>query len=100
MAIKNSIKATASGYAAIMKVLRRTVVMVALALSLAVSASGQSVYASKAGRKYHASRDCWSLQRSKTVEGMSLEDARKRGLEPCKVCYRPKKGGDDVMKSR
>ena len=54
---------------------------------IAIPASGDRiVYVTKTGKKYH--RDgCSSLSRSKIP--IKLEDAKKRGYEPCRKCNPP-----------
>jgi hypothetical protein len=46
-----------------------------------------TVYASKTGRKFHASESCFSLRRA-TVHSLTLADAKLAGLTPCGLCYR------------
>lgn len=43
------------------------------------------VYITKSGSKYHA-RGCRTLRKSNSVSSISVDQAKKRGLEACKVC--------------
>ncbi|MCK5381442.1 MAG: thermonuclease family protein, partial [Candidatus Latescibacteria bacterium] len=45
------------------------------------------VYITKKGKKYHR-EGCGSLSKSK--EALSLEEAKKRGYTPCKICKPPR----------
>src|SRR5690606_19511503 len=47
------------------------------------SIKAQIVYITKTGEKYHQ-RSCQHLKKSSLT--ISLEDAKNRGYEPCKVC--------------
>jgi hypothetical protein len=42
------------------------------------------------GKTYHANAKCVSLARSKAILKAPEEDAKKHGLTPCAICYRPK----------
>lgn len=48
---------------------------------------GQTVYATKTGGKYHA-EGCRFL--AKSMAAVTVEEARKRGLEPCSISAPPK----------
>lgn len=38
---------------------------------------------------YHASKNCWTLKRSKNIKKTTLKKAKKKlDLEPCGVCYK------------
>jgi len=38
------------------------------------------------GRRWHTTRNCWGLSRARSVKPVSLSEARRRGLTPCKIC--------------
>ncbi len=44
------------------------------------------VYVTEQGTKYHVSKDCSSLKRSKTVIGTPLKTAKRSGKDPCSLC--------------
>ncbi len=46
-----------------------------------------SVFVTKSGKKYHKEKGCSSLKNSKEVKKMSLKDAKKAKMTPCKICY-------------
>lgn len=71
-----------------------------LSLTLALSPSGEILeltthptaatyvyWATKYGKKYHSSRSCWTLSRSKSVKKITVKKAKSLGLTKCKVCY-------------
>lgn len=37
---------------------------------------------------YHCTKHCYTLARSRVIKGITVKKARKKGLRPCKVCYR------------
>ena len=45
--------------------------------------TAQTVYITDSGKKYHA-KNCDVVKTGK--KGITLEEAKKKGLEPCKVC--------------
>ena len=45
--------------------------------------TAQTVYVTETGKKYHAKK-CDIVKTGK--KGITLEEAKKKGLEPCKVC--------------
>lgn len=45
--------------------------------------TAQTVYITDSGKKYHA-KNCEVVKTGK--KGVTLEDAKKKGLEPCKIC--------------
>ena len=45
--------------------------------------TAQTVYVTESGKKYH-SKNCDIVKTGK--KGITLEEAKKRGLEPCKSC--------------
>jgi hypothetical protein len=59
--------------------------LIAFVLTMTVSAASKTVYYTPKGEKYHVS-SCSTLKRSKTVYSCTLEEARRKGLEACKVC--------------
>jgi len=60
-------------------------VFVFLALFTTAEAAGRLVAVTQTGKKYHV-EDCRTLARSKGVKMIPIEQAKARGLEPCKVC--------------
>lgn len=41
------------------------------------------------GKKYHATKKCWTLKNSKHLKKLKLSEAKKKGYKsPCKVCYK------------
>mgnify|MGYP000008798070 CR=1 FL=1 len=56
------------------------------------------VYITPTGKKYHQ-KDCTTLKNSKNITAITLEEALKRGLEPCTVCNPPVyAGGRDLYR--
>lgn len=51
------------------------------------SATGQIVYVTPNGKKYHSSTNCISLSRSKKVSKLDISDAKYKGYTPCKICF-------------
>lgn len=45
--------------------------------------TAQTVYVTETGKKYHA-KNCDIVKTGK--KGITLDEAKKKGLEPCKVC--------------
>lgn len=71
--------------------LRRIVFIVSLlifAVTIFYADEGEAVYFTQSGKKYHSSTSCRSLARSKNILNCSLDEAKKKGLEPCKFCYK------------
>lgn len=54
----------------------------------AAHAPTDKVWATKSGKKYHTAT-CKTLARSKTKVEMTLAEAKRKGLEPCKLCKPP-----------
>lgn len=74
-----------------------------LVVPLSVMAEQQSsdpaktiVYVTASGKKYHL-KACPTLQQSKTVTALTLEEALKRGFEPCTVCNPPEYTGEKEL---
>ena len=72
----------------------RSFFFLALLLASVTRLSAETVYVSKTGHKYHATAQCWALARSKNPQAITIEEAKRRGLEPCKVCYKAAKPTD------
>ncbi len=51
----------------------------------------QSVFVTKTGKRFHASKSCSTLKSSKDVQQISMKDATQKKMTPCKVCYPAKK---------
>ena len=58
---------------------KRTAIIAFFALGV------MAVYVTSSGKKYHV-RSCRTIARSKQVSELTVEQARARGYEPCKVC--------------
>ena len=64
---------------------KRIAILSFLVLSImAVYATTGKVYVTPSGAKYHE-RTCRTLSRSKQVTELTVEQARAKGYEPCKV---------------
>ncbi len=46
-----------------------------------------TVYITPTGKKYHSTKKCPTLSRSKKIEAISLKNAKAKGYKPCKVCH-------------
>jgi hypothetical protein len=57
--------------------------IVAFALFFVAKAEAQTVYITDTGKKYHA-KNCSIVKTGK--KGISLEEAKEKGYEPCKNC--------------
>ena len=56
---------------------------------LGKSSSKKVWIATDHGKKYHASKNCWTLKNSKHLKKLKLSEAKKKGYkQPCKVCYK------------
>lgn len=55
-----------------------------LGVTLFASAS-ETVYVTPKGKKYHATKFCRSLSKSKNIKAIKIPDVGSRG--PCKICY-------------
>lgn len=65
---------------------RRLFPLLLLVLSVLIFAEGSRlVYVTPKGTKYHR-ETCRTLSKSKEVMAISIEAAKARGYEPCKVC--------------
>lgn len=53
--------------------------------AFAFATSSLIVYVTANGKKYHR-KSCSTLSKSRTVISLSIDDARKKGYEPCKKC--------------
>lgn len=54
-----------------------------LGITLIVSAS-ETVYITPKGKKYHITKNCRSLKRSKVIKAIKKENVGNR--KPCKIC--------------
>lgn len=69
-----------------MKTTKKRLVIVFLLITTMLFAAGSStVYVTASGKKYHQ-RNCRTLSKSKNVTSVSIDVAKRRGYEPCKVC--------------
>lgn len=65
---------------------KRTAIIAFFALAvMAVYAATGKVYVTSSGKKYHV-RSCRTIAQSKQISELTVEQARARGYEPCKVC--------------
>ncbi len=53
--------------------------------TLIFASSSVNVYVTANGKKYHK-RSCRTLAKSKTVTTLTIDEAKKKGYSPCKVC--------------
>ncbi|MDQ6762190.1 MAG: DUF5763 domain-containing protein [Bacteroidota bacterium] len=53
-------------------------------LLISASAHAQTVYKTPSGAKYHTA-ECHTVKNTSTV--ITLEEANKLGLQPCKICH-------------
>jgi hypothetical protein len=63
--------------------MRRPLLTILLALALSFTGNGQTVYKTPSGEKYHTA-NCHTVKN--VSEQLSVEEAVKLGLEPCKIC--------------
>lgn len=63
------------------------------AVSAQNDTKGFTVYITPYGQRYHRLY-CGTIKNSKKT-AMSIEDAKKRGRTPCKVCHPPNHSGED-----
>ena len=55
----------------------------------AISGKTKVWIATDHGKKYHASKNCWTLKKSKHLKKLKLSEAKKKGYKsPCRVCYK------------
>ncbi|MGF6906203.1 hypothetical protein [Fusobacterium sp. PH5-44] len=47
--------------------------------------AGQTVYVTPNGKKYHSTKNCRTLARSKVINSINISKVAGRG--PCKVCH-------------
>ena len=50
-----------------------------------VAIASQTVYVTPKGKKYHSTRNCRTLSRSKNIIPIDISEVG--GRTPCKVCY-------------
>ena len=55
-------------------------------LSTSAYAYAEEVYATKNGKKYH--KEICRLIKNKSPQKITKEEALKKGLEPCQLCYK------------
>lgn len=78
--------------------MKKRVTSILLAMVLTVSAApvftttecqakSKKVYYVVDGEKYHSTKNCRTLSRSKNIKKTTLKKAKKSGLEACKVCH-------------
>ncbi len=66
-----------------MQKFKKVSIALILMLFFVVNANSQTVYITETGKKYHA-KNCSLVTSGK--KGISLEEAKKKGLNPCKIC--------------
>lgn len=64
--------------------MKKIVVGLFLGITLFISAS-ETVYVTPKGKKYHATKSCRSLSKSKNIKAVKISDVGGRGS--CKICY-------------
>ena len=64
--------------------MKKILVSLFLGITLFASAS-EIVYVTPKGKKYHASKFCRSLSKSKNIKAVKISDVG--GCGPCKICY-------------
>ena len=64
--------------------MKKIIISLFLGITLFASAS-ETVYVTTKGKKYHASKSCRSLSKSKNIKAVKISDVGGRG--PCKICY-------------
>lgn len=64
----------------------------ALVLTLALPLGAEFASPSKTAKAYHASLKCMAMLRVNAPVTLTVQQAQARGLRPCGICYRPKKG--------
>lgn len=63
-----------------------TVAVVATTQQTDNSTSGEYVYATPSGKKYHK-QDCWTLSKSKNLTKLTVEEAESKHYNPCSICF-------------
>lgn len=63
--------------------MKKMVVSLFLGITLFASAS-ETVYVTPKGKKYHATKSCKNLSKSKNIKAVKISDVG--GHEPCKIC--------------
>ena len=64
--------------------MKKIIVLLLIAIS-EVCIAGQLVYITPKGKKYHSTRNCRTLARSKKI--IEIDISQVFGRQPCKVCY-------------
>lgn len=64
--------------------MRKIIILLLVTISV-MCIVGQLVYITPKGKKYHSTRDCRTLARSKKV--IEIDISQVFGRQPCKVCY-------------
>lgn len=64
--------------------MKKIVILLLISFSI-VCLAGQMVYITPKGKKYHSTRSCKTLARSKKVIEIDINQVFNR--QPCKVCY-------------
>ena len=49
--------------------------------------AARKVYYAKYSKKYHSTKQCWTLSRSKKIYATTIKKAKRKGLKKCKVCW-------------
>lgn len=72
-----------------MKIMRKLMIIMFAIFAMAMQANAQKVYvtANKGAIVYHKSDKCGYLKNSANVKAVSMAEAQKMKLQPCKVCY-------------
>lgn len=64
--------------------MKKIVILLLVAISV-MCIAGEMVYITPKGKKYHSTRNCRTLARSKKVIEIDINQVF--GRQPCKVCY-------------
>lgn len=64
--------------------MKKIIVLLLVAISI-MGIAGEMVYVTPKGKKYHSTRSCKTLAKSKKVIEINIKNVGNR--QPCKVCY-------------
>ena len=64
--------------------MKKMIISLFLGITLFASAS-EMVYVTPKGKKYHSTKSCRSLSKSKNIKAVKISNVGGRG--PCKICY-------------
>lgn len=64
--------------------MRKIIILLLVTISV-MCIAGEMVYITPKGKKYHSTRNCRTLTRSKKI--IEIDISQVSGRQPCKVCY-------------